>query len=156
MRNTMFAIFAIFMFAMVGCKSSSPGPVMNPVSAAVCDVESTITAATGSLIVAQCGGTDAVACGGAIQVALGNANLCAAPGVSGVTSAQMSQMKADKAAGKVVAQGVIGNIACPLAESAVMGFLTAAIPSACGCTKSVDAGSIGAMLVTACEAVVPL
>ena len=156
MKNVLFVALAAIIFALAGCKSSSPGPVLNPVTAAVCDVESTITSATGALIVSQCSGTDAVACGAAIQSALGNANLCAAPGVSGISSAQIAQFQADKAAGKSPVKGVVGNLACPLAESAVMGFLTAAIPSACGCTKSIDAGSIGGLLVSACEAAIPL
>ena len=143
-----FLILIISLLFVAGCTKSG-GPVMNPIQAAVCDVESVITASAGSLIVAQCGGTDIVACGNAMQTALGNANLCAQAQIANVSKAQML-------AGKAKPEGVVGAIACPIAESAVMGFLTAAIPAACGCTKSMDAGALGALLVSACIAAVPI
>jgi hypothetical protein len=163
-----FITLAIFGLILSACKSS---PVLNPVQSAVCDVESTITSATGSLIVSQCAGTDAVSCGNAIQTALGNANLCALPLPTGVvtgltatpkltvgsiTQAQIDAAKKSMGLKTLAPMGVVGNMVCPLAETDVLGFLTAEIPVACGCTKNIDAGGIGALLVSACEVAIPL
>lgn len=140
------------MLGLSACKSASAPPVLTAVESAVCDVESSITGVFGSQIVTACGGptSAAAACGAAFQTALGNANLCSAP-VAAVTVSQIATAKA-----KFAPKGVIGSVACPLAIGAVFGVLSTQIPSACGCTQSLSASSLDSLLVSACEAAVPI
>lgn len=163
-------ILAVFLIA--GCTSSSPAPSMNPLQAAGCDVEQVITGAFGNVIVNQCAGTDAVACGGALQVALGNVNVCAAPipqpagmaamsvpkwhKVGDVTKGDLDAGKQSLKAQDVAPQGIVGAVVCPIAFNAIMGLATGVVPKECGCTKNLDAGGLGAALIAACIAAVPI
>lgn len=163
---------AIFLVAL-GCTKNTP--VLQPLQVAACDVETAVTSAFGSAIVADCGGTNAVACGGAFQAALGNVNMCAQPvptppvsadskiaapkmTIGDVTSQQIAAAKGGRTIKSDAAKpmGIVGSIACPIAINTVLGFLTGAIPQACGCTKSLSASATATDLTAACVAAVPL
>jgi hypothetical protein len=164
-----YVLLALMTALAIGCSSSSPSPILQPIQAAGCDVESAITTAFGDLIVAQGNGpaSAGAACGAAIQVALGNANLCVqsangAP-VSQITMSQIQahvlKMKAMRAAGGkgVVAavpdpMDIVGGLVCPLGDAAFIGFLSAGIPAACQVGSNLSAGTLNQLALAACEA----
>lgn len=165
--NKYLLILAALGILASGCKSSTPNPVLTALDSAVCDVETTITGAVGAAIVNACKGTGTTAaCGAGFQSALGNVNLCAMPlpstlagtGAKTIGSITQSQIDAAKKAGvkSLAPMGIVGSIACPIAVNTGMGYLTAQIPLACGCTISLTASEADADLTAACIAAIPL
>jgi len=161
----------------VACKSTATNSgVLGPLTSAGCDLESGLTSSFGAALAGATGASDPVACGAALQSALGNANLCA----TAVPSASVASQGVAKAAvaapkyatlgdipasalhlpvkgaqikAQVVAKlGIIGSIACPIADSAIVGLLTGAIPAACSGSTPLTASAANAALVTACTA----
>lgn len=168
-----FAMLAGIVLTGTACSSSSSSnPVLVALDSAGCDVEAAITGGIGQSIVSACKGTGtAAACSAAYQTALGNVNLCsvqvssAAALVAGVKSfkkiGDVTAADLSKAKGSVKAQvakpmGLVGSIACPIAVNTIMGYLTAQIPLACGCTVSLTASQADVDLVNACQIAVPL
>ncbi len=167
-----FLIMSLAILFLGACTKSGPSPILQPIADAGCAVESAITGGFGAEVVSACAGTDAAACGAAFQTALGNVNLCQAPipappagtlkaadapewkRVGDVTFDQLKGKA--KASAAVMPQGIIGAIACPMAVQTVLGLLTASIPTACGCTKNLNAGQMGSALIAACVAAVPI
>lgn len=134
-------MFAMFLSVLVmtltftGCNSTNDTG---------CAIETTVTTALSSALATALTCKNASVMQSDIQAALGKANLCAAA----TTQAQL------KSSG-IVVKGVVGNIVCPLAVSAVSGLISSKIPATWGCTVA-SGSSIATVLTTACEAVVPL
>lgn len=162
--------------ALAGCSKAQVQQTLQPLESAGCAVESTISSALGASTVSNCGGTDAVACGAAYQTMFGNINFCAmaipAPVAASFAKAVAAgEIKADdvpvwKTLGDIPASalqsaaiksavmklGLIGSIACPVAEQGAIALLSGAIPAPCGCTKPLSAGSLGPSFILVCEA----
>lgn len=168
-------ILAGALMLAVGCKTSSTStnPVLTAIESAGCDVESAVTGAIGTAVVSACKGTGtAAACGAAFQTSLGNVNFCAIPLPATASVALLANPAVWKKLGDIPASalkstggvkpqnmspmGLVGNIACPIGINTSMGYLTAQIPLACGCTISLTASQIDSDLTTACEAAVPI
>lgn len=167
------AIALAVLLTGAACTSSS-SPIMTAVNSVGCDVEAAITGSIGSAVVNACkGSASSATCGGAFQSALGNVNLCLAQvpslapsfvgvkvftKVGDVTAGDIANAKAKGGvkANAIKPMGVVGNIACPIAVNTIMGYLTAQIPIACGCTVSLTASQIDTAITSACEAAVPL
>jgi hypothetical protein len=153
----MLLICILSLAAFAGCtKSSSGGGTVTPIQAAGCDIETAILGGASGAISSALSCTNSAAIQASLTTALGNANLCAAPGVAAVSSGQMSAAKASMKSAAAKPMGVIGNIACPIAISTIMGFLSNSIPSAWGCSASASAAGVSAALVSVCEAAVPI
>lgn len=136
---------------LAGCTSSNSGTV-TPIQAAGCDVESAILGGAAGAIASALSCTSTSAIQASLTTALGNANLCAAPGVAAISAASMKSAKS----AAVKPQGVIGNLACPIAVNTIVGFLSNSVPSAWGCSASASASALAATLTSVCEAAVPL
>lgn len=150
-----YLIFALLLMITACTSSSTSSGSMNPITAAGCDVETAVTAGFAGSIATAFTCSNQAAIQSSLQTALGNVNLCAAnPSVAAVTSAQITAKKAlAKAASPM---GIVGSLVCPLAINTIVGFATAQIPTAWGCTASASASDIVAALTTACVAAVPL
>ena len=133
-------------FAFVGCTKS--GSSISPAQAVGCDIESAVVAAEASAVSTLLSCTNVTQVQQDMMTALGNANLCAAPGVAAVSSAQMKSA--------VSAKGVIGSLACPIVVNVLIGYASSAIPSTWGCSTGSSAQSLSAALTAACVAAVPI
>lgn len=167
--NKAFIFLATLAIVIGGCKSST-NPVVQALNTAGCDVESAMTTAFASAVVVACKGTGtAEACGSAFQTSLGNVNLCATPVPSSMKVASLTAnwktigdipgsalKKGAVKADALAPMGVIGGLICPLGINTVMGYMTAQIPLACGCTVSLTASELDSDLVAACTAAIPL
>jgi hypothetical protein len=128
---------------LFGCTKANP--ILTPVQQVGCDIEKAVTTSFASGVGA------ALTCGNIIQIqadlqkAFGNANLC-----SGMTTTTSKDAKA------VHTMGIVGNLACPVAVSAALGFLSNSIPANWACSASASASTLGTTLVTLCETAVPL
>lgn len=161
-----------------GKSSSSTSPILQAADGAVCAVESAVGNGLAISIQSQCGApaSQLAACSAAIVATLGNADLCdtslpssasvvkaLAVGVKwqkvgDITAAQLAALAAANPGGAVGSKiakpaDIVGSVVCPLADAAVVGLLTAAVPVACGCTTNLQATTINSLLVEACEAV---
>lgn len=165
-------VMMTFALAFAGCTKSG-GPVLSPIQEAGCAIESAVSGGMASVVSSslQCSHPDVVA--QQLQAAFGNANLCAAPiapapaaamlagqkysKVGDVSAADLAAAKSGMHANAVKPNGIIGNIACPIAINAAIGFLSNAVPASWGCSgpNASISGLIGA-LTSACEAAVPL
>lgn len=171
MRLLTFALLGSALF-LASCTKSG-GPVLSPIQEAGCAIESAVSGGMASVVSSslQCSHPDVVA--QQLQAAFGNANLCAAPvaapanaamlagqkfsKVGDVSAADLDAAKSGMHANAVKPNGIIGNIACPIAINAAIGFLSNAVPAAWGCSgpNASISGLIGA-LTAACETAVPL
>lgn len=124
----------------------APSPVLSPLQDVGCEIESAVTSSFANTIANSfsCKNTSVIQAN--LQTAFGNANLC--PKVTPAMTIAKAQA--------VHAKGIVGNIACPLAISTAIGYLTSQIPTAWGCSAQVTAASLTSTLTTACEAAVPL
>lgn len=160
-------LLGLFVFATACTKSSTPGS-LNPIQQVGCDVESAITSAAGTAIAAaiSCSNQSQIATD--VQNALGNVNLCNA-GLQSASLAALSKpawlkvgdiSKQDidkaKASKGLAPMGVVGNIACPIVVNTLLGFATNSIPASWGCSASTSASGLGQIIVSACEAAIPL
>lgn len=141
-----FGIFLLMAFAIfqVGCKTSTPAA---PVVATIgCSAETLATTALAGAIASADSCTNVTQIQTDIQNALGSINLCA----SAAVQAQMIALK-KKQGDKY--QGIVGNIACPLATDAVLSIIGSKTPTMWGCSGSAN---IAAALSAACIAVIPI
>lgn len=168
------ALILASMFVLAGCpKSSPPPPIIQAAENVGCAVETSLSNSFGTSLANSCQG-NAAACGPALLVALGNVDLCGQPVPAAPAGSQMATLLAANPkwqkigdipasalqgqAGKelkaqVVHQlGIIGSVVCPLAVGSVLGFVSAAIPPACGCTQSLSASAVDAAFVAGCQA----
>jgi hypothetical protein len=125
---------------------------MSPIQAAGCDVETAILGGAASTIASSLSCTNQSAIQASLTTALGNANLCSNPSVASTSAASLKS--AVKSAAKP--QGIVGNIACPIAINTIVGFLSNSIPSAWGCSAAATATSLEAALTAMCETAVPI
>lgn len=176
-------IFSTLMLFSFGCSkaTSTSSPILQAADGAVCDVESAVGSGLAASVQVACGApaSQLIACTNAIVATLGNADLCdtAMPAssspdvvkalvagvkwskVGDITAAQLAALKAAQNPSGAVASKVakpadiVGTIVCPLADAAVVGLLSAAIPTACGCTTNMQATTINSLLIAACEGV---
>lgn len=130
----------------VGCNqctsSNTPAAVqavLQPLASAGCSIENSFIPAATATVAKAFNCSNSAAITASIQSVTGNVALCS-------TAAGMSARM----------RGPIGNLACPLAVNAVMGFLTAPLPPAWGCSVPAQANSLMTVLTTACEAAVPI
>lgn len=156
-----------------GCTSTNPA--LTPIQQAGCYIETAITGGAAGAVASALTCTNQAAIQASLNTALGNANLCATPVPPAAPATPATQSKvAPKwqtigditkddvaAAGQVqskavVAKGVIGNIACPLAINTIVGFLSNSVPSAWGCSQSSSMASLVTALTSACELAVPI
>lgn len=148
------AFLSVFSF---GCTPTAPtaGAVMSPIKAVGCNIETAVSTGFANAVAAALTCSNVSAVQTSLQTAFGNANLCVAQ--ASVDLAKKAALEA-KVSGKPALKGIIGNIACPMAISAAMGYLTATIPAAWGCSASAttSAAAIATALTTACETAVPL
>ena len=156
----------IAFFGMAACtKSSTPGSV-TPIQSAGCAVESAITGAAATTIAAAISCSNQTQIATDIQNALGNVNLCSAgiaapaqlagPKWSKVGDVSKQDIDKAKASKGLAPMGVVGNIACPIVVNTLLGFATNSIPASWGCSASTSASSLGQVIVSACEAAIPL
>ncbi len=133
---------AAFLSSCAWFKSAPVQAVLQPVVHKACEDETkAINAVVASMdSVLHC--KSAEVC---IKAALGNADICKYSPAALV------------AEGKVAAKGLVGNIVCPVATAAALGFLSNSIPESCGCelTADVNASAVAAALTAACVAAVP-
>jgi hypothetical protein len=114
---------------LCSCSSTSPvGPV-------VCSVEQTVSAALAASTATALQCSNLAAIQGDMLTAIGKANLCA------------------QTASKV--KGAIGNIVCPVVVTSALSLVASKIPPAWGCAPTVNPGTIGAVLTTACQNAIP-
>jgi hypothetical protein len=143
-------IIAIF-FLVFSCGCTNNNSTLTPIQQVGCDIETAVTTSFVSGVATALSCSNQAAIQTSLQSAFGNANLCSGP--RGLVTA--SQMKAAKA-GVMKPDGVIGNLACPIAISAALGFLSNSVPSAWGCSQSASASTLATTLTSLCEAAIPL
>ncbi len=56
----------------------------------------------------------------------------------------------------MVAQGVVGNIACPIVSAAIVGYAAAQVPVEWGCTVTAEASAVRDALTQVCQGAIPL
>lgn len=123
----------IAMFFVMSCSTVQP---------VVCTVEQSAASAIAAGI-----GT-ALSCTNLPQIqsdllgALGKVNLC-----SMASSAKMM---------KHHLKGPVGNVVCPIAVEAAIGLGASKVPASWGCSANTSMSGLSAVLITACEQVVPI
>ncbi len=130
------------LFMATGCswfKSASVQAVIKNIELGGCTMETNaITAAAQSISnTLQCANVAAVQAD--LTKAIGNLNICKIVAQATATP------------GSVQMKGLIANLICPLASSAVVGFATQAVPAGWGCTVSTAADQVKGALTAACE-----
>lgn len=135
-----------------GCtKTATTTSTLTPIQAVGCDVETAVTASFATGVVKALTCTNEAAVQASLLLAFGNANLCS----NQVTAVSAVQIKA--AVSKAIKpQGVIGNIACPIAVSTALGYLTNSVPVSWGCSASASATTLSTALISLCESAIPL
>jgi len=131
------------MCALTGCTKTSP--IITPIKDVGCAIESAVTGSISQVVATSLNCTNQAAVQASLQSAFGNANLCAT-----ASMAKQASLKSDRP------KGVIGDLACPVAVSAAMGFLSNQVPTTWGCSVGATASALSAALVAACEAAIPL
>lgn len=147
MRSVLLVLTFLIAF-LVGCTQPAPAPGPNPIVNVGCQVESDLSAAFAATIAKTLTCADQSAIQSDVLNLLGKANLCAS---------SMNQLKLEgkvhgSADGKL--KGVVGNIVCPIAVSAVMGAAGKAVPTAWACAPGTDGNALSAALTTTCTALV--
>jgi hypothetical protein len=139
----------------LSCTKTTTQLLLTPIEDVGCAVEQSIATVGAQGLVAQCGAplSAAQAC---IMASIGNANICKLPGVSGITADQLKTAQMKFRSEKVHAQGIVGNLACPVGVSFLMGYLSTAIPASCGCTQSMVGSTLSTVLTAACEGAIPI
>jgi hypothetical protein len=139
------ALGLVGLIVLVPACTKHPG--LTPVQNAECNVE---TALAGGISVAiagslNCSKPDAIK--SSILLGLGNINICAKSTSFTKTLKVTPNMK-----------GAIGNYACPLAMAAIIGFVSNSLPSAWSCApaQAVPVEVLSTVVVTACEAAIPI
>ena len=119
--------------------------VLTPLEDVGCSIETAVTGGMASTVASALTCTNVAAIQASLVTAMGNVNICAkAPAVT-------VQSK-----GLVKTQGLIGNIACPIAITTVVGFLTNSIPTTWGCSANATVAALTTALTAACEAAIPI
>lgn len=149
-------MFSVLMVMMIGCSTTPTNPVLTPIQAVGCDVETAVTTAFAATVATSLACTNQTAIQSSFQTALGNVNFCASSSVSSVTAAQIKDAAAKMTSKVAKPMGIVGTIVCPIAINTIIGYATAQIPTTWGCSASVSASTVGAALTAACEAAVPL
>jgi hypothetical protein len=168
--------FSIIVLSLFLFSCTKNNPVLTPIQQAGCAIETAVTTSFSGGVATTLSCTNQAKIKTDLQNAFGNANLCQAPvpqptsqpGTASLVKAKIwstvgdvteSDLKEAKGAGLSKAlkpQGLVGNIACPIAVSAAMGFLSNIVPSSWGCSTSASASALDTTLVTLCETAVPL
>jgi hypothetical protein len=143
-------ILAPLLLLTASCSKSSTG-TLSPIQQVACDIETDLNTSFSAAVATALSCTNQAAIQSSLALAFGNANLCTGQ-VASVTAAQLSAARAAVKANAVSAKGVIANLACPVAVSSALGFLSNAIPSAWGCSATATASALSATLTTLCEA----
>jgi hypothetical protein len=161
-------------FALMGCSKTSTNPVITTLNSVGCDAETELSTSFGTALASVTGATSAPACSAALQIALGNANYCsiqipqaaasATPAVAlkeaTVRYSTIGSIPGSALHGggnqphftaKDALLGTVGAIACPVADSAILGLLTGAIPAACQGKTALTGTAANQALVAACE-----
>lgn len=145
------------LFTIIGCTSSSGS--LSPIQQVGCDIETAINASFSQAVASALTCSNPGAIQSSLATAFSAANLCMGQ-VAAATTAQLSSAKAALKAGvksdAVKPLGVVGNLACPIAVSSALGFLSNAIPASWGCSATASASALSATLTTLCEAAVPI
>lgn len=164
MRLLILAAFGLIFFG--GCTKS---PVLTPIQQAGCAIETAVSTGIGSAVASALQCSNASQVDADLQAAFGNANLCNAPVPDPAPPTQLksafkklgdvsqSDLDAAKKGAKLKPMGAIGDVACPLAVSAAIGFLSNSVPKSWGCTgpNATIQGLLDAA-TAACKAAVPL
>lgn len=147
-KITSFILLIATVCGLAACswfKSPAVQAVLQPVTTAACTDETKALTALASSVATtlQCANQAQIVTD--LTTALGNANVCAWSSATSTVSAQV-----------VKPMGVVGNMVCPLASAAVVGFMTSAIPTTWGCTATTSAAAVQSALTQVCEAAVPI
>lgn len=146
----LFALFILpFVFGFTGCTSTPAQPNPAPIVAVGCSVETTVTMAIASAVAAAANCSNITAIQTDVQDDLGKANFCDS------VSQAMSQ-KALKFTPHSKIKGVVGDLVCPIAVQSLDTLVGTNLPAAWNCAPNAGTGSIAALIVTACESVIPL
>lgn len=146
MKNLLGVLLVVSLF---GCTKTNS--TLTPIQQVGCEIESAVSTSFSAGVASAMSCTNQAAIQASLQTAFGNANLCAGP-ASAVTAAQIKTAKSLA----VKPQGVVGNLACPIAVSSALGFLTNSVPSSWGCSASASASTLQSTLVSLCETAIPL
>ena len=148
MRMLISIVCCAVAIATLGSCTKHPG--LTPAQNVECNAENDVTAAMSLAIAGAMNCSNQPAIHASLMTALGNVNICKKATDAQIQAAQM------KAKG-VQAQGILGNLACPFAVGAVIGFVSNSIPSAWSCapSKGVPVEVFSTVVTTACEAAIP-
>lgn len=150
MKMLILILAPLFLFGLTACPKSSTGS-LSPIQQAGCDIETAINASFSTAVAAALTCSNTAAIQASLATAFGAANLCTGQ----VASATTTQLNAAKSAA-VKPNGIIGNLACPVAVSSALGFLSNAIPSSWGCSATASASALQATLTALCEGAVTI
>lgn len=130
-------ILLVLLF-LVGC-TQRPG--LTPVESASCDFKDNLSTGVSVALTSLLNCTKSDVIKQDVRKVFGNVELCSA---------------VPKASKKF--KGPLANLACPLAVSSVVGFLSNQIPSTWECSPkdAVAVQALSGIVVTACEAAIPL
>ena len=142
----MLASFAA-MLTLGGCswfKSASVQASLTNAEVAICADETKAIAALAKSIATTLTCSNVPAIQTSLTAALGNVNVCAWVPASASPAVKFHAM------------GAVGNLVCPIASSAAVGFMTNTIPTAWGCTAVAEANAMQSALTSICEAAIPI
>lgn len=138
-------LLLISLVSFIGCTST---PTLSPIADAGCQIETAVSSGIGTAVASALNCSNASAVQASLQAAFGNANLCAQ---QAAVSAAQAQAKAQG----IKPQGVVGNLACPVAVSAALGYLTNAVPSSWGCSSGTTMSAVSTAVIAACQSAIP-